>query len=68
MCYTVHEVNSMRYKLSQIPPPALVGVVKEKGVNGAVAQMKNCICDGATMIDLHAAAVVVENGRKIVGD
>ena len=32
VCYTVHEVNSMRYKLSQIPPPALAGVVKEKSV------------------------------------
>lgn len=69
MCYTVHEVNSMRYKLSQIPPPALAGVVKEKSVNGAIAQIKNCICDGATMIDLHVSCLElwdVETLKKIL--
>ncbi len=46
------EVEVMK-KISQIPAPAIAGVVKEKSIRGAVSEMKNCFYDGATMIDLH---------------
>ena len=40
-------------KLSSISPPAIAGVVKAKSANGAIAEIKNCLYDGASMIDLH---------------
>ena len=40
-------------KISQLSAPALAGVVKTESIRGAIAEIKNCICDGATMIDLH---------------
>jgi hypothetical protein len=40
-------------RLSQLKAPALAGVVKEKGIKAAIAEIKNCMYDGATMIDLH---------------
>jgi len=43
----------MKRKLSQITSPAIAGVVKEKNARGAIAEIKNCFYDGATMIDLH---------------
>lgn len=43
----------MKQKLSQLGAPALAGVVKEKRIRGAIAEIKNCFYDGATMIDLH---------------
>lgn len=43
----------MRTKLSQLPAPALAGVVREKSVRAALAEITNCKYDGATMIDLH---------------
>ena len=43
----------MKKKLSTLPSPAIAGVVREKNARAALAEIKNCICDGANMIDLH---------------
>ncbi len=56
--------------LSQLQAPALAGVVKEKGVKAAIAEIKNCMYDGATMIDLHMPCLEdtgVESLKKIIG-
>lgn len=44
-------------RLSQIPSPVLAGVVKEKAVRAAIAEIKNCMYDGAGMIDLHMSCL-----------
>ena len=44
-------------KLTQIPYPALAGVVREKTKRGAIAQIKNCVYSGADMIDLHLSCL-----------
>ncbi len=59
----------MKQKLSQLPSPALAGVVKEKTVRGAIAEIKNCMYDGATMIDLHMSCLEntdTETLKKII--
>lgn len=43
--------------LSQLPSPALAGVVKNKTAAGAIADIKNCYYGGATMIDLHMSCL-----------
>lgn len=56
-------------KLSKLHTPALAGVVKEKNVRGAIAEIKNCKYDGATMIDLHMSCLEdtsVESLKKII--
>ena len=45
--------------LSKLTAPALAGVVREKSVNAALAEIKNCLYDGATMIDLHLSCLEV---------
>ena len=40
-------------RLSELESPALAGVVKERSVKAAIAEIQNCIYDGASMIDLH---------------
>lgn len=60
----------MKQKLSQLAAPALAGVVKEKNVLGAIAEIKNCMYDGATMIDLHMSCLEntdVESLKSIIG-
>ncbi len=47
----------MKQKLSKLTAPALAGVVREKSVLGAIAEIKNCLYDGATMIDLHLSCL-----------
>ena len=44
-------------KISEINPPALAGVIREKNVCAAVAEIKNCMYDGADMIDLHMSCL-----------
>lgn len=44
-------------KLSAIPAPAVAGVVREKNVAAAIAQIKNCRHQGADMIDLHLSCL-----------
>ena len=56
-------------KISQLPSPALAGVVKGKNVLSAIAEIKNCIYAGATMIDLHMSSLElsdVESLKKII--
>lgn len=44
-------------KLSQIPAPAVAGVIREKTKAAAAAEIKNCYLDGADMIDLHLSCL-----------
>lgn len=43
----------MKYSLSKLPAPVLAGVVKGRTAAAAIAEIKNCMYDGAGMIDLH---------------
>ena len=59
----------MRKTFSDLPAPVLVGVVRETTTRGAIAQIKNCLYDGAGMIDLHMSTLEdssVEALKKIV--
>ena len=47
----------MRKKLSEIKAPAIAGVIRERSVRAAIAQIKNCTYDGAHMIDLHLSCL-----------
>ena len=47
----------MNQKLSQLAAPAIAGVVRERSVQGAIAEIKNCKCGGADMIDLHLSCL-----------
>ena len=63
------EVKNMKQKLSQLPAPAIAGVVREKNLRSAIAQIKNCKYNGAEMIDLHMSCLEdssAETLRKIV--
>lgn len=44
-------------KLSNIPAPAIAGVIREKTTAAAIAEIKNCMYDGADMIDLHLSCL-----------
>lgn len=44
-------------KLSRITAPAVAGVIREKTKNAVIAEMKNCMFDGADMIDLHLSCL-----------
>ena len=39
--------------LSKLQAPAIAGVIREKTAKAAIAEIKNCMYDGADMIDLH---------------
>lgn len=59
----------MKQKLSQLTAPALAGVVKEKSAKAAIAEVNNCIYDGADMIDLHLSCLEnteIDELRKII--
>ena len=43
--------------LSNLPTPVLAGVVREKSAKAAIAEIKNCMHDGAGMIDLHMSCL-----------
>ncbi len=43
--------------LSNLPSPVLAGVVKEKTPKAAIAEITNCLYDGAGMIDLHMSCL-----------
>lgn len=56
-------------KLSQIPAPAIAGVIRERTPMTAIAEIKNCIADGADMIDLHMSCLEnydVDTLKKII--
>ncbi len=44
-------------RLSGLSSPAIAGVVREKNAKAAIAEIKNCIYDGADMIDLHMSCL-----------
>ena len=44
-------------KLSGISAPAITGVIREKTTAAAIAEIKNCMYDGADMIDLHLSCL-----------
>ncbi len=44
-------------KLSQLKAPAIAGVIREKTSSAAIAEIKNCLYDGADMIDLHLSCL-----------
>ena len=44
-------------KLSDITAPAVAGVVREATIRAAIAEIKNCMYDGADMIDLHLSCL-----------
>lgn len=59
----------MKTSLSRLPAPVLAGVVREQTAAAAIAEIKNCLYDGAGMIDLHMSCLQdssVENLKKIV--
>ncbi len=59
----------MKQKLSQLPSPALAGVIREKSVRAAIAEAQNCFYDGATMLDLHLSrleSTKVEELQQII--
>ena len=47
----------MNQTLSRIPAPAVAGVVRSYYIKDAVAEIKNCLYDGAQMIDLHLSCL-----------
>ncbi len=49
-------------KISELESPVLAGVVRECEKNKAIALIKNCLCDGANIIDLHLSCL--ENRDK----
>lgn len=44
-------------KLSTLRAPAVAGVVREENPSRAIAEIKNCLYDGADMIDLHMSCL-----------
>ena len=44
-------------KISELTTPALAGVIREKSAASAAAEIKNCMFDGADMIDLHLSCL-----------
>ncbi len=44
-------------KISELETPAIAGVIREKTARAAIAEIKNCIYDGADMIDLHISCL-----------
>ena len=57
-------------KISTLTEPVLAGVVREKTVQAAKAEIKNCLLDGASMIDLHMSCLSntdVESLKSIFG-
>ena len=47
----------MRKSIAKLPAPVLAGVVRETTTRGAIGQIKNCLYDGAGMIDLHMSCL-----------
>ena len=44
-------------KLAEIQAPAVAGVIRERTTRAAMAEIKNCMCDGADMVDLHLSCL-----------
>ncbi len=57
-------------RLSGLQAPAVAGVIREKTAASAIAEIKNCLYDGADMIDLHLSCLEnddVDTLRNIIG-
>ena len=57
-------------KISELSTPAIAGVIREKTVKKAIAEIKNCLYDGADMIDLHMSCledISEDSLRTIIG-
>lgn len=52
-------------RLSALPAPALAGVVREKSIRAAQAEIKNCHMGGAAMIDLHLSCLADQSEAGI---
>ncbi len=52
-------------KLSEIPAPALAGVIREKTRTNAISAIKNCYLKGADMIDLHLSCLEDTSAENI---
>jgi 3-dehydroquinate dehydratase len=50
----------MRYSVSKMKSPIIIGVVREKTVKDAICAIKNCKLQGATGIDLHLSCLKPE--------
>lgn len=44
-------------KISELESPAIAGVIREKNLLAAMAEAKNCLYDGADMLDLHMSCL-----------
>ena len=56
-------------KISELNSPAIAGVIREKTTMSAIAEIKNCMYDGADIIDLHMSCIEnsdVESLKQIV--
>lgn len=47
----------MNKRIASIVSPAIAGVVRERSARAAVAEVRNCLFDGADMIDLHMSCL-----------
>lgn len=59
----------MKHKISAIKAPAVAGVIREKTYRAAIAEIKNCMYDGADMIDLHLSCLLeddIDTLQKII--
>lgn len=52
-------------KISEISAPAIAGVIREKTSTAAIAEIRNCMYDGADMIDLHLSCLEVNDVATI---
>ena len=59
----------MRKSIANLPAPAYAGVIRETTTRAAIAQIKNCQYNGATLIDLHMSCLLdssVQELEKII--
>ena len=61
--------DDVMMKISEIKSPAIAGVIREKNVRSVIAEIKNCMYDGADMIDVHMSCMEktdVETLKQVV--
>lgn len=59
----------MMKKIAEITSPAIAGVIRERSVKSVIAEIKNCMYDGADMIDVHMSCMEktdVETLKQVV--
>ncbi len=55
----------MRKSIAKLQSPVLAGVVRETTTRAAIAQIKNCLYDGAEMIDLHLSCLEDHSTKEL---